>query len=104
MKKDIAGFSVDVTEEGYLVSGAQWNKDIAEAIAKELGLGDLTPGHWKIIEFLQKDFAETGKIPTIRRVNKVGNIGTQELYALFPEGPLLKATKVAGLSKPVSCV
>ncbi|MEL1133636.1 TusE/DsrC/DsvC family sulfur relay protein [Desulfitobacterium sp. THU1] len=104
MKKDIAGFSVDVTEEGYLVSSAQWNKDIAEAIAKELGLGDLTPGHWKVIEFLQKDFAETGKIPTIRRVNKVGNIGTQELYALFPEGPLLKATKVAGMSKPVSCV
>ncbi|MGE4273066.1 MAG: TusE/DsrC/DsvC family sulfur relay protein [Desulfitobacterium sp.] len=104
MKKDIAGFSVDVTEEGYLVSSAQWNKDIAAAIAKELGLGDLTPGHWKVIEFLQKDFAETGKIPTIRRVNKVGNIGTQELYALFPEGPLLKATKVAGMSKPVSCV
>ncbi|WP_019849492.1 TusE/DsrC/DsvC family sulfur relay protein [Desulfitobacterium sp. PCE1] len=104
MQKVIAGYTVDVTQEGYLVNQSQWNRDIASEIAKELGIESLTSGHWKVIEFLQKDFAETGKIPTIRRVNKVGNIGTQELYALFPEGPLLKATKIGGLSKPVSCV
>lgn len=104
MQKVIAGYTVDLTAEGYLTNQAQWNKEIAQEIAKELGIAELTPGHWQVIEFLQKDFAETGKIPTIRRVNKVGNIGTQQLYALFPEGPLLKATKIAGLSKPVSCV
>lgn len=104
MKKSIAGYNVDVTEEGYLIDRSQWNKEIAAEIAKELGIETLTPGHWKVIDFIQKDFAENGKSPTIRRVNKVGNIGTKELYELFPEGPLLKATKIAGLSKPVSCV
>jgi tRNA 2-thiouridine synthesizing protein E len=104
MEKVIAGYSVDVTEEGYLTNTAQWNKEIAEVIAKEIGIDKLTEGHWKVIEFLQKDFAETEKIPTIRRVKNAGGIATKELYILFPEGPLLKATKIAGLSKPVSCV
>ena len=103
MEKIIAGYTVEVTEEGYLTNKDQWNKEIAVEIAKELGI-DLTDAHWNVIEFLQKDFAETEKIPTIRRVKNVGKIGTKELYDLFPEGPLMKATKIAGLSKPVSCV
>lgn len=104
MEKVIAGYSVNVTEEGYLTDRKQWNKEIADAIAKDLGINELTTGHWQVIEFLQKDFEGTEKIPTIRRVNKVGNIPTKDLYALFPDGPLMKATKIAGLSKPVSCV
>jgi tRNA 2-thiouridine synthesizing protein E len=103
MEKVIAGHSVDVTDEGYLTNRSQWNKEIAEVIAKELEI-ELTPDHWKIIDFLQKDFSETEKMPTIRRLNKVGNISTKDLYALFPDGPLMKATKIAGLSKPASCV
>lgn len=104
MQKIIAGYPVEVTEEGYLIKREQWNKEIAEAIAKELGIETLTPGHWRVIEFLQKDFAKTEKIPTIRRLKNTGEIDTKELYALFPEGPLIKATKIAGLCKPVSCV
>lgn len=103
MEKVIAGYTVDVTEEGYLTNRSQWNKEIAEAIAKEIDI-ELTAEHWQVIEFLQKDFAETEKSPTIRRLNKVGNIATKDLYAMFPDGPLMKATKIAGLSKPVSCV
>lgn len=103
-EKVIAGFKVDVTEEGYLTNFSQWNKEIAGEIAKELGIEELTEGHWRVIDFLQKDYQENGKLPTIRRVNKVGNVSTKELYELFPGGPLQKAAKVAGLSKPASCV
>ena len=104
MEKVIAGYSVDVTEEGYMTNINQWNKEIAIAIAKEVDIDELTEGHWKVIEFLQKDFAETEKIPTIRRVKQVGAIPTKDLYDMFPDGPLLKATKIAGLRKPVSCI
>ncbi|MFV9509720.1 TusE/DsrC/DsvC family sulfur relay protein [Tepidibacillus sp. LV47] len=102
-EKVIAGYTVDVNEEGYLTNPAQWNKEIAVEIAKELGI-ELTERHWKVIEFLQEEFKQNGKLPTIRRINKVGGISTKELYELFPEGPLVKAAKVAGLSKPASCV
>lgn len=103
-EKILAGFKVNVTEEGYLTNPTEWNKEIAAEIARELELGELTDGHWKVIDFMQKDFKETGKLPTIRRVNKVGGVSTKELYDLFPDGPLTKAAKVAGLSKPASCV
>lgn len=103
MDKVIAGFTVSVTEEGYLTNQEQWNKEIALEIAKELEI-ELTSDHWKVIDFLQNDTKETGKTPTIRRIKKVGGIDTKALYQLFPEGPLVKATKIAGLPKPVSCV
>jgi len=43
-------------------------------------------------------------VPTIRRLNKVGNIPTKELYELFPNGPAKKAARISGLSKPQGCV
>ena len=99
----IAGVNVNVTDEGYLTDPSQWTREIAVEIAKELDI-ELTEKHWEVIQYLQKDFKETGKIPTIRRMKKDGGIDTKALYNLFPEGPLVKATKVAGLSKPASCV
>lgn len=103
-EKLLAGINVDVTEEGYLTDKSQWNKEIAAVLAKEEGIEELTDAHWNVIEFLQKDYAETGKLPTIRRMKKVGGISTKDFYELFPDGPLVKSAKVAGLSKPASCV
>lgn len=102
--KTIAGVTVDVTEEGYLTNRAQWSKNIALEIAREEGLNELSPAHWKVIEFLQKDYNERGALPSIRRINAVGGIPTKDLYSLFPGGPLKKAARIAGLPKPTSCV
>lgn len=102
-EKLIAGVNVNVTEEGYLTDPSQWTKEIAIELAKELEI-ELSDAHWDVINYLQKEFKETGKVPTIRRMKKVGGIDTKVLYSLFPEGPVVKATKIAGLSKPASCV
>ncbi len=98
-----AGVNVDVNDEGYLNNHAQWNREIAEAIAKEEGIAELTPAHWKVIEFLQADYKEKGALPTIRRIN-VACVPTKDFYTLFPGGPLKKAARIAGLPKPASCV
>ncbi len=100
----IAGITVDVNEEGYLTDPSQWTRAIGEAIAAEFGITTMTESHWKLIDFLQKDYAEQGQMPTIRRVKNAGGIPTKELYALYPEGPLKKASKIAGLPKPSSCI
>lgn len=103
-QKEIAGKTVEVNEEGYMINSSEWNKDIAASIALEEGIGELTDGHWKVIDFLQKDFEDKGTIPSIRRLTKAGGVPTKELYALFPGGPLKKSSKIAGLKKPASCV
>ena len=99
----LAGTPVDTDDEGYLVNHSQWNKDVATALAAEEGI-TLTDGHWKGIDFIDADFKEKGVVPGMRRMNKVGNITTKDLYALFPDGPIKKAAKISGYPKPVSCV
>ena len=103
-QKEIAGKTVQVNDEGYLTDSSEWNKEIATAIAVEEGIGELSDGHWKVIDFLQKDYEEKGSMPSLRRVTKAGGVPTKDLYALFPGGPLKKSSKIAGLKKPASCV
>ena len=100
---EIAGKNVEQTEDGYLINPSDWTKEIAVEIAKQEGI-ELSDAHWKVIDFVQSDFKAKGVLPSIRRLKKAGGIDTKEFYALFPDGPLKKAARIAGLSKPASCV
>jgi tRNA 2-thiouridine synthesizing protein E len=102
-QRNIGGCLVDVDEEGYLTNHAQWTRAVAEALALEEGI-TLTDAHWRVLEFIDRDFRERGTVPGMRRLNKIGNIPTRELYALFPNGPIKKAARIGGYPKPTSCV
>ena len=102
-QKQTAGTTLDVNEEGYLTNHAQWNREVAAALALELGI-TLTDAHWKVLDFIDRDFKEKGIVPGMRRMNKVGGIPTKDLYTLFPDGPIKKAALISGYPKPVSCV
>ncbi len=102
--KEIAGATVEVNEEGYLIDQLQWSEKIAQAIAIEEGIGELNENHWKVIKYLQDYYKENGTMPTIRKMKKSGIVDTKELYSLFPGGPLKKSSKIAGLNKPESCI
>src|SRR5512136_2218427 len=103
-QKQIANAMVDVDAEGFMTNPAQWTREIAAAIAKEEGIAELTPAHWKVIEFMQKEFKENGQPPSVRKLNKSGVMSTKELYETFPGGPAKKAAKIAGMKKPEGCV
>lgn len=102
-QKEILGKMIDVDDEGYLTNHSQWSREIAVALALELGI-TLTDAHWTVLDFIDRDFKEKNMVPGMRRMNKVGNIATKDLYTLFPDGPIKKAAKVSGYPKPVSCV
>ena len=103
MKKTLAGTTIDVNDEGYLTDHGQWNRDVATALAAELGIA-LTEAHWKVLDFIDQDFKDKGVVPGMRRINQIGGIPTKELYALFPDGPIKKAARISGYPKPASCV
>ena len=102
--KTYAGKSVEVDDEGFLTNPDDWTEDIATEIAKELGIGDLSEMHWKVINFMRSDFKEKGQIPTIRRIKNAGGVPTKDVYVCFPEGPAKKAAMISGLGKPQGCV
>ncbi|TFH05594.1 MAG: TusE/DsrC/DsvC family sulfur relay protein [Spirochaetales bacterium] len=100
--KEYAGSSVDVNDEGYMTDHSQWTEEIAKAIAAEEGVG-LTDDHWNVIKVLHEQMNLKGQLPTIRGLKKLG-IETKKLYELFPDGPVKKASRIAGYLKPASCV
>ncbi len=101
--KEIANIPVEVNDEGFMTNPEQWTRDVAIGLAKEENI-ELTDDHWKVINFIRKDYSEKGKPPSIRRIKKVGGIPTKDMYTLFPDGPAKKAAKISGLGKPEGCV
>jgi len=100
----IAGKEVKVNDEGFMIDPSEWTREIAVEIAREEGLDELTPAHWKIIEYCRKSAANTGKAPTLRNITNGAGVSTKELFTLFPKGPAKKVARIAGLGKPEGCV
>lgn len=100
--KVIAGKTVNVNEEGYLLDPNEWTMEIAHEIAKEEGLS-LTQKHIDVINFI-RDKVLKGETLSMRSISKSGIISVKELYELFPGTPLKLACKIAGVQKPASCV
>ena len=102
MEKVLAQAKLNVTEEGYLTDFSQWTNEIGFELAKELGI-IMTDEHWKVIDYLQEK-NNNNEALSIRGIKKSGVVNIKEFYALFPGGPLKKATLIAGIPKPKSCI
>jgi tRNA 2-thiouridine synthesizing protein E len=102
MDLNIAGIRLDVTEDGYLTDVSQWNEEIAIEIAKNEDI-ELTDKHWEVLKWIQEQVKNEVAL-SIRGIKKSGVLNIKEFYALFPGGPLKKATKIAGVPKPKSCI
>ena len=100
----IADAPVEIDAEGFLTDPQQWNEQIAEAIAAENGIPELTDRHWLVVRFMRERFLQTGTAPSIRSLGKESGVPVKELYQLFPKGPAKLAAKIGGIPKPKSCI
>ena len=107
---DVAGKTIEVDEEGYLVNLSDWDEQVAEYLAKEEKV-EMTQNHWEVVNFLREYYSEYQIAPAIRVLTKAiakklgpdkGN--NKYLYELFPYGPAKQACKIAGLPKPTGCI
>ncbi|MEP6262696.1 MAG: TusE/DsrC/DsvC family sulfur relay protein [Gillisia sp.] len=102
METTLAGYKLNVNEEGYLTDFSEWTKEIGEEIAKQEGI-EMTDRHWEVIKWLQ-DQVQADVALSIRGIKKSNVLDIKEFYALFPGGPLKISTKIAGVPKPKSCI
>ena len=100
----IAEAPVDVDAEGFLTNPAQWSERIAEAIAAQNGIAELTDRHWLVVGFMRDRYLQTGTAPSIRSLGKESGVPIKELYQLFPKGPAKLAAKIGGIPKPKGCI
>ncbi len=102
--RTICGVTIQVNDEGFMTNPNEWTRDIAVELAKEEGIAELTPAHWKIIDFCRQSAVSSGKAPTLRQITTGSGATTKDLFTLFPKGPAKKVAKIAGLGKPEGCV
>jgi tRNA 2-thiouridine synthesizing protein E len=100
----IETFDVSRDAEGFLTDPRQWNEEIAEALAREAGIAELTPRHWQVVRFMRETYLTTGEAPSIRTLGKASGVPVKELYELFPKGPAKLAAKIGGIPKPHGCI
>ncbi|MFK2820935.1 TusE/DsrC/DsvC family sulfur relay protein [Flavobacteriaceae sp. LMIT009] len=102
MIKTYGQAQVTVNEEGYLQDFSQWTKEVGNEIAKEQNI-EMTDKHWEVIDYIHDKYRNEEAL-SIRGIKKSGVINVKEFYSLFPAGPLKKATMIAGIPKPKSCI
>jgi dissimilatory sulfite reductase related protein len=93
--------TVDLTHEGFI---EDWDDAMAERIARENGITELTPRHWQVIHYMRSSYESTGSAPNVRLLGKASGVPVKELYALFPKGPAKLAARIAGIPKPHGCI
>jgi tRNA 2-thiouridine synthesizing protein E len=90
--------------EGFLLDPGDWSRELAEQLAAENGIPELTDRHWQVIEFMRERYLTTGTAPSIRSLGKESGVPVKELYELFPKGPAKLAAKIGGIPKPKGCI
>ncbi len=106
MGLEVNGQVLETDEEGFLLDPAQWNRDVAEHIARGERL-ELDESRWRVVQFVRDYFEERHSVPEARTVLKAlaetlgkENATRKYLYALFPYGYGQQACKIAGMRKP----
>lgn len=100
----IAGATVEVDEEGFLLEPGQWTREIGAAIAAGNGVPEMSDRHWQVVEFMREAYLRDGTAPSIRTLGKASGVPVKELYELFPKGPAKLAAKIGGIPKPRGCI
>ncbi|GHB32011.1 TusE/DsrC/DsvC family sulfur relay protein [Streptomyces umbrinus] len=77
---------------------------MAEEIAREQGISELTDRHWQVVTFMRAQYAAKGTGSTVRVLGKASGVSVKELYRLFPRGPAKADAKIAGIPQPGGCI
>ena len=99
--------TIQIDHEGYLLEPADWNKEVAHAIAEKEGI-ELTDDVWEVVMFVREHFELYQCIPEHRRLlqalrKKHGKekATRKYVYHMFPYGYGQQACKIAGMRVPL---
>ena len=106
MPLEVAGQSLPVDDEGYLVNPSDWSEPVAEVLAQREQI-TLTEEHWAVIRFMREYYDSHQIAPDARHVMRhlagvkgTGKAGRNDLFVLFPYGYVKQACKIAGMRRP----
>ena len=89
---------------GFLKEPARWTREVAEAIARDEGIAEMTPEHWAVVNFIREHWTKSDLAPPVRLLCQETKLSVRQIYKLFRSGPAKGACRIAGLPKPDGCV
>ena len=101
--------SADFVEQGHLTELKEWDESLAEELAAQEGI-ELSSDHWQVIHFLRSHHIKHGLVGNARELTRVLSDrfaeqgGNRYLFKLFPNGPVIQASRIAGLPIPTSSI
>ncbi len=105
-----AGRDHALDQHGHLQNAGEWSKELGLALALADGIS-LNEEHWWVIEFVRQHHQTYGTPPLMRVLIKAlreyrdqQDLGSRELYRLFPDNPVRQACKYGGLPPPDWCI
>lgn len=104
MLYEVNGKQIAATENGFLESQDDWDRDVAHAIAAAEGIA-LAQDHWDVIDYLRDAYVNhNGEQPNNRAILKAmqekwsgRKVDNKTLFDLFPGNPSKQAGMIAGL-------
>jgi len=99
----VAGREIVFDGESFFWDAEDWSEEVAETLARETGLHELTETHWKVIRFLREYYFLNGRSPLNHQLKTGVGMSMLDLEKLFPEGIKRGARRIAGLPNPKSC-
>ncbi|MGB3212491.1 MAG: TusE/DsrC/DsvC family sulfur relay protein [Desulforhopalus sp.] len=94
---NVAGKSIQLDDEGFLVNQEDWNHAVAREIAKKNGIDKLDDDQMEIIEFLRKYYKKFNAFPILNYVCKHVEQSKECLNNEFVNP--MNAWKIAGLPR-----
>jgi tRNA 2-thiouridine synthesizing protein E len=86
-------------DRGFLNPPGQWDENFAEGLAERLQLpGGLTEEHWAFLRYLRDVFHREGTVPAVFHACADNRLPLRRFRALFPEGYLRGACRMAGVN------
>lgn len=85
-------------EEGFLNDPKRWNRELAEQIAGEDGIGRLSDAHWAVIQQLRDHYLGYGAIVPASHACRVNKLDPGCVTSLFHD--MREAWRIAGLPNP----
>jgi tRNA 2-thiouridine synthesizing protein E len=102
--RTVAGRDIYFDWEDFLWSPDDWDEEVAAALARESGLGQLDDTHWRVLRFMREFYAYHARAPLNKDLKRGTGLSLMELERLFPQGIRLGARRIAGLPNPKSCL
>jgi TusE/DsrC/DsvC family sulfur relay protein len=85
-------------EDGYLSKSEHWTPSLAEDLARQAGISELTAKHWEVIHHVRGRYFSLGSLPVMRLVCKALGLDPSNAHHLFSSCKSL--WRIAGLPNP----